>query len=66
MAIVNHRQGIKFPRELANADEVGDGAIHREYAVRHDQFGIGTGRVLKLASKVLHVAVRVAKSFGLR
>jgi len=60
VTVVDHGQGVKLDRELADAGKVGDCAIHGENTVGDHEADVGAGGILQLSSQVLHIAVCVA------
>src|SRR5665647_2107280 len=63
--VVDHDEGAVALGERADVREGRDDAVHGEHAVRHDQDGARTPRLLEPLLEVRHVAVAVAVALRL-
>ena len=63
--IVHHHQRAVFFREITDAAQVGDGAVHREDAVGGDEPEARAAGFLQPRFEVGHVVVAVAQPLGL-
>src|SRR5208283_179875 len=60
--IVHHDQGAVALRQVANLPELGDRAVHREYAIGGDQAHTRVLRIPQRPFELVHVVVRVAQA----
>ena len=67
VAVVHHHQGVKLIGQIADPLEVGDVAVHGEYAVGGNQqlLAAGSPGVLQAAAEIFHIVVLVAVPLGL-
>ena len=64
VAVIHHHQGAVFLRQVADALEVGDKAVHGKDAVCGDQLDTAILGLLQLGLQVLHAVVLVAETLG--
>ena len=64
MGVIDHHQRIVFIRQVANALQVGDHAIHREHAVGGDQHvtRAGLASFFQTRLQLLHIVVGIAEA----
>ena len=65
VAVVHHHHRVVFLRQVADASQVGDDAVHREHAVGGDQPEAARLGLLQLLLERRHVVVGVAEALGL-
>ena len=67
MAVVHHDQGVELIGQVADALQVGDIAIHGEYAVGGDELHLAAraAGILQLGAEVVHIVVLIAVALGL-
>src|SRR5262249_48591223 len=63
--VVYHYERVIFVREIADASQVGDEAVHREHAIRRDEPRARTGRFLQALLQHAESVVRVAQALRL-
>ncbi len=64
VGVVHHQQGVVFLRQRRDLLELGDVAVHAEYAVGGDEAGARVFRLFELRLQIVHVRVGVAVAPG--
>jgi len=64
MAVIDHHHGVVLFREIADAPEIGDDAVHGKHAVGGDQPEAAVFRLLQSCFEIGHVVVGVAVALG--